>query len=74
MNIINITSELLFKLIKPLLKLLHTKAGYSDDAFNRKLGDFEAQNFVNERVIMFHGVSVGEINAIEKLIKATRKA
>ena len=73
MNIINITNELLFKLIKPLLKLLHTKAGYSAEAFNRKLGDFEAPNFVNERVIMFHGVSVGEINAIEKLIKATRE-
>lgn len=74
MNIINVTSELIFRLIKPLLKLMHTKAGYSDEAFNRKLGDFEAPNFVNERVIMFHGVSVGEINAIEKLIKATRKA
>ena len=74
MNIINVTSELIFRLTKPLLKLLHTKAGYSDEAFNRKLGDFEAPNFVNERVIMFHGVSVGEINAIEKLIKATREA
>lgn len=73
MNIINITSELIFRLIKPLLKLLHSKAGYSAEAFNRKLGDFEAPNFVNERVIMFHGVSVGEINAIEKLIKATRE-
>ena len=51
MNIINITSELIFRLIKPLLKLLHSKAGYSAEAFNRKLGDFEAPNFVNEQKI-----------------------
>jgi len=69
MNIINITSELIFRLTKPLLKVLLTKAGYSDDAFNRKFGNFETPDFANKRVIMFHGVSVGEIIAIEDLVK-----
>ena len=73
MGIINIASEVIFFLTKPLLKVIHTKAGYSKEAFNRKLGKFEEQNFENNRVIMFHGVSVGEINAVEKLIKEARK-
>ena len=73
MNIINISSEIIFRIAKPLLKILHTKGGYSANAFARKLGDFEAPDFSNNRVIMFHGVSVGEINAIEKLIKTTRQ-
>ncbi len=61
-----------FNIFKPLLKLIHQKAGYSKDAFDRKCGDFTAPNFENSRVIMFHGVSVGEINAVEKLVKCAR--
>lgn len=72
MTLINLASETIFRISYPLLKLLHNKAGYSDDAFKRKCGEFEAPDFSNNRVIMFHGVSVGEINAIEKLIKTTR--
>ena len=70
---IGFVSEAIFRLIYPLLLILHKKAGYSDEAFIQKcgyIGNFEP----NERVIMFHGVSVGEINAIEKLVKETRKA
>lgn len=70
-KVINIFSELIFTLSYPLIYFLHRKAGYPKDALNRKKGKFEAPAFQNERVIMFHGVSVGEINAIEKLVKAT---
>lgn len=66
-------SEVCFRLIYPLLILLHKNGGYSDDAIKRKCGKFEQPNFENKKVIMFHGVSVGEINAIEKLIKAARQ-
>lgn len=65
--------DLGFNIFKPLLKLIHQKAGYYNDAFDRKCGDFNAPNFENKRVIMFHGVSVGEINAIEKLVKCARE-
>ena len=66
-------TDLGFNIFKPLLKLIHLKAGYSKDAFDRKCGDFIAPNFEKSRVIMFHGVSVGEINAIEKLVKCSRE-
>ena len=69
---IGFISEIIFRLIYPLLYILHKRAGYSDEAFSLKLGKVES--FVPKgRVIMFHGVSVGEINAIEKLIKEARK-
>lgn len=70
---INFLYNSLFTIVTPLLKLVHKKAGYSKDAFKRKCGEFEHPDFTNHRVIMFHGVSVGEINAIEKLIKVTRE-
>ena len=73
MNIINLTSELIFRLANPALKLIHKKAGYSEDAYERKCGNLQEQISGASRVIMFHGVSVGEINAIEKLIKTTRQ-
>ena len=63
-----------YKLQHPILhKMINQKAGYLNDAFERKCGDFNAPNFENSRVIMFHGVSVGEINAIEKLVKRARE-
>ena len=69
---LDIITDFGLNLFKPILKIIHQKAGYSKDAFERKCGNFIAPNFENSRVIMFHGVSVGEINAIEKLIKRTR--
>ncbi len=69
---IGLISETVFRLTSPLLYLLHRHFGYSSEAYSLKLGQvngFEPKG----RVIMFHGVSVGEINAIEKLVKETRK-
>ena len=70
---LGVITNILFYIFKPLLKLIHQKAGYSKDAFDRKCGDFIVPNFEKKRVIMFHGVSVGEINAIEKLVKRVRE-
>ena len=70
---IGFLSETAFRLVYPLLYWVHRHAGYSDKAIKQKLGyidSFEPQG----RVIMFHGVSVGEINAIENLVKATRQS
>ena len=70
---ISIISEIIYKLIYPFLLLFHRQCGYSDEAIKLKKGYVEF-NTENKKVIMFHGVSVGEVNAIEKLIKKTREA
>ena len=72
-----IISELFFRLFYPIIKFLHNKAGYTKEDFEKKLGKFGLHTppFTpsKDRVIMFHGVSVGEVNAIEKLVKKTRE-
>ena len=70
---ISLVSEIIFRLIYPILFFLHKRSGYSADAISRKCGDFDAPDFSNAEVVMFHGVSVGEINAIEKLVKKTKE-
>lgn len=65
--------ELFFRLFFPLVYLIHKKAGYNHESIMRKCGNFSKPDFNGKKVIMFHGVSVGEINAVEKLIKETRK-
>ena len=65
--------NIIFQIFYPIVRYFHKSAGYSDDALNRKLGNFTAPKFEDNKVIMFHGVSVGEINAIEKLVKTARK-
>lgn len=69
---LNFINRMVFCLIYPLIFVLHKKAGYSEEAIKRKCGEFAPPEFEGKRVIMFHGVSVGEINAIEKLIKTVR--
>ena len=69
---ISFFSEFIFRLIYPILILFHKNAGYTDDDVRKKLGKIKSLDKENKKVIMFHGVSVGEINAIEKLIKTTR--
>ena len=65
---IGLISDILYRLFYPLLVVLHKHANYSDEAIKLKQG-LVSFNKDNKKVIMFHGVSVGEINAIEKLIK-----
>ena len=69
---IGLISEIIFRLIYPLLLVFHKYGNYSDEAINLKKGNVKFDKN-NTKVIMFHGVSVGEINAIEKLIKKTRE-
>lgn len=65
-------SELIYRLIYPLLVIFLKHGNYSDDAIKLKKGYVKPDGFDGHKVIMFHGVSVGEINAIEKLIKTAR--
>jgi len=65
--------NLLFNIFYPIIRYFHKINDYSDDALNRKLGNIQTPNFEMDKVIMFHGVSVGEINAMEKLIKRTKE-
>ena len=66
-TLIGIISELLYRLFYPLLIIFHKQGNYSKEAIKLKKG-FVSFDSDNKKVIMFHGVSVGEINAIEKLI------
>ena len=69
---IGFLSELIYRLIYPVIILFHKYCNYSDDAVKLKKGYVKPDGFEGHKVIMFHGVSVGEINAIEKLIKTAR--
>ena len=66
-------SELIYRLIYPLLVIFHKQGGYSDEALSLKKGYVKLNDFSGHKVIMFHGVSVGEVNAIEKLIRTARE-
>ena len=65
-----IISDLLWKIIKPIASNVVRKNGYPEDAISRKCGNISEDGFnKNEKVIMFHGVSVGEAIALENLVK-----
>ena len=67
-------SNLMFFLIKPIAVQVLKKGNYPQDAINRKCGLIPENGFSKEEdVIMVHGVSVGETNALENLIKTIRK-
>lgn len=70
---IGFISELIYRLIYPLIVIFHKKCGYTSEAIKLKKGYAVLDNSESQKVIMFHGVSVGEINALEKLIKRTRE-
>ncbi len=65
--------EILFKIIEPIVLIVLKKTGYPKDAVLRKKAIFEESGFSKDDfVIMFHGVSVGEVMALERLVKKTR--
>lgn len=71
---IDFFNNCVFSLIKPVIFAVLTKKGYPQEAKQRKLGLISENGFSKEdKVIMFHGVSVGEIVALENLIKKTRE-
>jgi len=71
---IGFISEILYRLFYPLLIIFHKRGNYSDEAIKLKKGYVTLENNTKQKVIMFHGVSVGEVNAIEKLIKKSRES
>lgn len=67
-------SDLIFDLIKPIAVRVLKKGNYPEDAINRKCAIIPEVGFgQDEHVIMVHGVSVGETNALENLVKTIRK-
>ena len=70
MIIYRILSTILFILILPVYAAVRKIEGKSF-GWKEKFGDFDAPELGN-KVIMFHGVSVGEVIALENLIKKTK--
>ena len=69
-----IICEIFFRLIEPIFLIVLKRTGYPKDAVKRKKAIFEEKGGAKDDfVIMFHGVSVGEVNALEKLIKTTKE-
>ena len=67
-------SDLMFVLIKPIAVQVLKKGNYPQDAIERKCAIIPENGFtVEDDVIMVHGVSVGETNALENLVKTIRK-
>ena len=67
-------SDLMFVLIKPIAVQVLKKGNYPQDAIERKCAIIPEEGFSkDDDVIMVHGVSVGETNALENLVKAIRK-
>lgn len=67
-------SDMVFPIVKPVMSYVLRKKEYPESAIGRKYGIMPEEGFRgNHNVIMFHGVSVGEINALENLVKETRR-
>ena len=67
-------SDLMFEVIKPFAVKVLKKGNYPQDAIDRKCAIISENGFTKEEhVIMVHGVSVGETNALENLVKTIRK-
>lgn len=72
MFIYRILSTIIFLLILPVYAAVRAVKGKYLPGWKEKLGKFEAPN-LGDKVIMFHGVSVGEVIALENLIKKTKE-
>lgn len=71
MLIYRILSTILFIISLPVYAAVRKIEGKSF-GWKEKFGDFDAPDLGN-KVIMFHGVSVGEVIALENLIKKTKE-
>ena len=72
MLIYRILSTILFLLTLPVYAFVRALKGKFLPGWKEKLGQFDAPN-LGDKVIMFHGVSVGEVIALENLIKKTKE-
>ena len=67
-------SNFSYLLAKPVMTYVLRKKNYPEDAISRKYANIPESGFSNEdKVIMFHGVSVGEVTALENLVKSARE-
>lgn len=71
MLIYRILSTILFIISLPVYAAVRKIEGKSF-GWKEKFGDFDAPD-LGDKVIMFHGVSVGEVIALENLIKKPKK-
>lgn len=71
MLIYRILSTILFIISLPVYAAVRKIEGKSF-GWKEKFGDFDAPD-LGDKVIMFHGVSVGEVIALENLIKKTKE-
>ena len=71
--ILEILSAFLFLIFTILYFLLRKLMNKSTEGFFAKLGFFKTPADFKEKTIMFHGVSVGEVIALENLIKLARE-
>lgn len=67
-----ILSTILFLISLPLYAAVRLCYGKELSGWKEKLGRFNAPD-LGEKVIMYHGVSVGEVIALENLIKKTKE-
>lgn len=72
MFIYRILSTILFLISLPIYAAVRACRGKFLPGWKEKLGNFTAPE-LGEKVIMFHGVSVGEVIALENLIKKTKE-
>ena len=72
MFIYRILSTILFLLALPFYAIVRAVKGKYLPGWREKLGKFNAPDLGN-KVIMYHGVSVGEVIALENLIKKTKE-
>ena len=73
MFIYGILSTLLFTILLPVYYIVRVFNGKFLYGWKEKLGFFKHPH-LGKKVIMYHGVSVGEVIALENLIKATKAA
>ncbi len=66
-------SNISFYIVKPIISVVLRKKDYPESAIARKYGNIPETGFgQDDNLVMFHGVSVGEINALENLVKKVR--
>ena len=72
---INLFANIIYFIIKPVISAVLIKKNYPEDAIIAKYAQSPSDIIFtkDDDVIMFHAVSVGEINAIENLVKKQGK-
>ena len=73
LNIYKSVPPVVLKGIIPLIDITRKLKGKPRIPIKEKMAEIKYPDFKNEKVIMLHGVSVGEIVSLENLIKEIKK-